>query len=68
MTTEETVQVALGDAPILQDIPQLGEAHAPQQASIEAFNSILESVQKELLRLRNKHDSTLASQLVACVF
>jgi hypothetical protein len=44
MATEETVQ--------------LNEAHAPQQASIDAFNSILESVKEELVKLRRDHDST----------
>ncbi|KAF2830547.1 hypothetical protein CC86DRAFT_367284 [Ophiobolus disseminans] len=42
MATEETVQ--------------LNEAHAPQQASIDAFNSILHSVKSELLKLRRDHD------------
>ena len=42
-----------------EDTVQLGEAHAPQQASIDAFNSILESVKQELLKLRHEHDSTL---------
>ncbi|KAL5114194.1 hypothetical protein ACEQ8H_007942 [Pleosporales sp. CAS-2024a] len=42
MATKETVQ--------------LGEAHAPHQASIDAFNSILESVKHELVKLRHDHD------------
>ncbi|KAJ4295242.1 hypothetical protein N0V90_007253 [Kalmusia sp. IMI 367209] len=42
MATEETVQ--------------LNEAHAPQQASIDAFNSILSSVKEELVKLRRDHD------------
>lgn len=44
MATEETVQ--------------LNEAHAPQQASIDAFNSIIDSVKQELVKLRHDHDST----------
>lgn len=48
MATEETVQ--------------LGEAHAPQQASIDAFASILESVKEELTKLRRDHDSTTIPQ------
>ncbi|OAL52425.1 hypothetical protein IQ07DRAFT_585614 [Pyrenochaeta sp. DS3sAY3a] len=39
-----------------QDTVQLSEAHAPQQASIDAFNSILESVKEELVKLRRDHD------------
>jgi hypothetical protein len=45
MATEETVQ--------------LNEAHAPHQASIDAFKSILETVRKELIKLRRDHDSTV---------
>jgi hypothetical protein len=45
MATEETVQ--------------LNEAHAPHQASIDAFNSILESLKQELVKLRHDHDSQL---------
>jgi hypothetical protein len=44
MATEETVQ--------------LNEAHAPHQASIDAFSSILDSVKQELVKLRRDHDST----------
>jgi hypothetical protein len=44
MATEESVQ--------------LNEAHAPQQASIDAFNSVLDSVKHELVKLRRDHDST----------
>jgi hypothetical protein len=47
MATEESVQ--------------LSEAHAPQQASIEAFNSVLVSVKHELVKLRRDHDSTFVS-------
>ncbi|KAF2642497.1 hypothetical protein P280DRAFT_467842 [Massarina eburnea CBS 473.64] len=42
MATEETVQ--------------LGEAHAPKEASIEAFESILSSLKHELVKLRHQHD------------
>ncbi|KAH7083167.1 hypothetical protein BKA63DRAFT_403431 [Paraphoma chrysanthemicola] len=42
MATEETVQ--------------LNEAHAPHQASIDAFNSVLQSVKAELVKLRHTHD------------
>jgi hypothetical protein len=45
MATEETVQ--------------LNEEHAPHQASIDAFDSILESLKEELVKLRRDHDSTL---------
>jgi hypothetical protein len=45
MATEESVQ--------------LSEAHAPQQASIDAFSSILDSVKTELVKLRRDHDSTI---------
>jgi hypothetical protein len=41
-----------------EDTVQLNEAHAPQQASIDAFSSIIESVKAELLKLRRDHDST----------
>ena len=44
MATEETVQ--------------LNEEHAPHQASIDAFDSILESLKEELVKLRRDHDST----------
>jgi hypothetical protein len=43
MATEETVQ--------------LNKAHAPHQASLDAFGSILESVKEELIKLRRDHDS-----------
>jgi len=42
MATEETVQ--------------LNEEHAPHQASIDAFDSILESLKEELVKLRRDHD------------
>ncbi|KAF2247982.1 hypothetical protein BU26DRAFT_325209 [Trematosphaeria pertusa] len=42
MATEETVQ--------------LSEAHAPHQASIDAFDSVLSSVKHELVKLRHTHD------------
>lgn len=47
MATEETVQ--------------LNEAHAPQEASVDAFNSILSSVKEELIKLRRDHDSKALS-------
>jgi hypothetical protein len=43
MATEETVQ--------------LNPAHAPHQASIDAFDSILEALKDELVKLRRDHDS-----------
>ncbi|KAJ8113491.1 hypothetical protein OPT61_g4392 [Boeremia exigua] len=42
MATEETVK--------------LNDAHAPQQASIDALDSILETVKEELVKLRRDHD------------
>ncbi|KAF3038384.1 hypothetical protein E8E11_001909 [Didymella keratinophila] len=42
MATEETVQ--------------LSEGHAPQQASIDAIDSILETLKDELMKLRRDHD------------
>jgi hypothetical protein len=36
----------------------LNEAHAPLQASIDAFNTILPSLKDELTKLRRDHDST----------
>jgi hypothetical protein len=45
MATEETVQ--------------LGEAHAPKQASLDAFDSILTSLKEELTKLRHNHDSKI---------
>ena len=42
---------------------QLNEAHAPQQASIDAFNSILEAVKQELIKMRHEHDSALRPSL-----
>ncbi|KAF2020651.1 hypothetical protein BU24DRAFT_445838 [Aaosphaeria arxii CBS 175.79] len=39
-----------------EDTVQLNEAHAPQQASLDAFDSILESVKQELIKLRHSHD------------
>ncbi|KAF9700660.1 hypothetical protein EKO04_001533 [Ascochyta lentis] len=42
MATDETVQ--------------LGDAHAPHQASIDAFESILATVKEELVKLRRDHD------------
>ena len=35
----------------------LTEAHPPHQASIDAFNSVLDSVKHELTKLRHDHDS-----------
>ncbi|KAF2706488.1 hypothetical protein K504DRAFT_386298 [Pleomassaria siparia CBS 279.74] len=35
---------------------ELTEAHAPLQNSIDAFNSVLESVKHELVKLRHDHD------------
>jgi hypothetical protein len=46
MATEETVQ--------------LNPAHEPLQASIDAFDSILESLKDELVKLRRDHDSASA--------
>ena len=40
-----------------EDTVQLNEAHAPKEASIDAFGSILESVKSELVKLRRDHDS-----------
>ncbi|KAJ4336033.1 hypothetical protein N0V95_008730 [Ascochyta clinopodiicola] len=42
MATEETVQ--------------LGDAHAPQQASIDALDSVLSTIKEELAKLRRDHD------------
>lgn len=42
---------------------KLGDAHAPQQASLDAFNSILESVKHELVKMRRDHDSTFYTLL-----
>jgi len=42
MATEETVK--------------LSEEHAPLQASIDAFESVLESVKHELVKIRREHD------------
>ncbi|KAF2130401.1 hypothetical protein P153DRAFT_365996 [Dothidotthia symphoricarpi CBS 119687] len=42
MATEETVQ--------------LNEPHAPHQPSIDAIDSILESIKAELIKLRRDHD------------
>ncbi|KAJ4381540.1 hypothetical protein N0V86_002900 [Didymella sp. IMI 355093] len=42
MATEETVQ--------------LSEEHAPHQASVDAIESILETVKDELVKLRRDHD------------
>jgi hypothetical protein len=42
------------------DSVQLNDAHAPHQPSIDAFNSVLESVKQELVKLRRDHDSTFA--------
>jgi hypothetical protein len=43
MATEETVQ--------------LSAAHAPHEASVDAFESILGSLKEELVKLRRDHDS-----------
>jgi hypothetical protein len=45
MATEETVD--------------LSPAHAPQAASVDAFNSVLDTVKQELVKLRRDHDSKL---------
>lgn len=42
-----------------EDTVQLNEAHAPQQASIDAFESVISSVKQELVKLRHDHDSKL---------
>jgi hypothetical protein len=47
MATEETVQ--------------LNEAHAPQQASLDALDSVLTSLKHELTKLRRDHDSQSSS-------
>ncbi|KAF3006852.1 hypothetical protein E8E13_010786 [Curvularia kusanoi] len=39
-----------------EDTVQLSEEHAPHQASIDAFDSILESLKEELVKLRRDHD------------
>jgi hypothetical protein len=49
MATEETVQ--------------LSEEHAPHQASVDAIDSILETVKDELVKLRHDHDSMPAPSL-----
>lgn len=49
MATEETVQ--------------LSEEHTPHQASIDAVDSILDTVKEELVKLRRDHDSTPSSGL-----
>jgi hypothetical protein len=50
MATEETVQ--------------LNEAHAPHQASIDAFESVLHSLKSELTKLRRDHDSAFHAHSV----
>ena len=50
MATEKTVQ--------------LSEEHAPHQASIDAIDSILQTLKDELVKLRRDHDSTRVSSLV----
>lgn len=40
---------------------QLSDEHAPHQASIDAFESILDTVKGELVKLRRDHDSTPAT-------
>jgi hypothetical protein len=42
-----------------EDQVELTEAHAPLQASIDAFSSVLESVKHELLKIRHEHDSMI---------
>lgn len=49
MATEETVQ--------------LGEPHAPHQASTDAFNSIIHTIKEELVKLRHNHDSKFSLPL-----
>ncbi|EMD68106.1 hypothetical protein GGP41_001677 [Bipolaris sorokiniana] len=39
-----------------EDTVHLSEPHAPHQASIDAFSSILEEVKAELVKLRHDHD------------
>ncbi|EUC34207.1 hypothetical protein COCVIDRAFT_36903 [Bipolaris victoriae FI3] len=39
-----------------EDTVRLSEPHAPHQASIDAFSSILEDVKAELIKLRRDHD------------
>ena len=50
MATEETVQ--------------LGDAHGPHQASVDAVESILESLKEELVKLRRDHDSKSSPALL----
>jgi hypothetical protein len=40
-----------------EDTVDLSAPHAPQQASLEAFSSILDTVKTELIKLRRDHDS-----------
>lgn len=44
-----------------EDTVHLSEPHAPHQASIDAFSSILEEVKAELVKLRHDHDSKTSS-------
>ena len=53
LPTTETKYAAMAT----EDTVQLNEAHAPKEASIDAFGSILESVKSELVKLRRDHDS-----------
>ena len=46
-----------------EDTVQLNELHAPQQASLDAFDSVLSSVKEELIKLRRDHDSRRNQQL-----
>ena len=50
-----------------EDTVDLSASHVPQQASLEAFTSILDTVKSELLKLRRDHDSkpTLSRRLLS---
>ncbi|EMD93436.1 hypothetical protein COCC4DRAFT_31187 [Bipolaris maydis ATCC 48331] len=39
-----------------EDTVDLSDSHAPHQASLDAFSSILEDVKAELIKLRRDHD------------
>jgi len=42
-----------------EDQVELTEAHAPLQASIDAFGSVLDFLKHELLKIRHEHDSKI---------
>jgi hypothetical protein len=47
-----------------EDQVELTDAHAPLQASIDAFGSVLEFLKHELLKIRHEHDSKIAHQFL----